>query len=313
MTFDANISDEVSLSKILDEFIKENEKPETIVIFLKQHDDSFDDIMKFSLHCNRLFQLDFFLKCKNDGQEYIISKLKSIDPIDAALFTWQVLKSNSGKVQHAKYKFRNELQWIFNSSIRHPYACRHETYISSLDNACFKLAETDRIQMFPFFVNRKEMCKQFKYLNYSLFQNRLLQYDVFSSFNDVEKYMFISEAFSCCNKSNIKRFAMQLLDSDEHATVKETCLSYAYSLLPKDILDEKTLKVIDSCKSFAEMQLKIVLFNADVSQNVIFHLLIYKPAWVIEWIEYDKDELDMNLNVSCLLPYLKKRKQKHSR
>ena len=95
MTYDFDISSEVSLSRILDAFIIDDEKPELIVEFLQQHEDNIEDILQYSLYCNRLFQLDFFLKCSSSDQEYIIRLLKQIDMRDASMLVWQILRSNS--------------------------------------------------------------------------------------------------------------------------------------------------------------------------------------------------------------------------
>ena len=49
MTYDFDISSEVSLSRILDAFIIDDEKPELIVEFLQQHEDNIEDILQYSL------------------------------------------------------------------------------------------------------------------------------------------------------------------------------------------------------------------------------------------------------------------------
>lgn len=86
--YDETISNDVSLSRILDAFIIEDESPATIVAFLEQHDDSFKDIISYSLHWTRMFQLDFMLKCKGNTLDYMVKKLKSIPGKIAAFCCW---------------------------------------------------------------------------------------------------------------------------------------------------------------------------------------------------------------------------------
>lgn len=311
MTFDSTISKDVSLSKVLDAFILDDESPSIIVAFLKQHDDAFADILQYSFYCNRLFQLDFFLKCGEDEQQYIITKLKDVNIYDAAMLTWQVLKSNSGKVQHVKYRLRKELKWILENGPRHPYGYHHEAFIGQLDDVCFKLAESDQIHELPTIVKPERLNTFFQYLSYSLFQDRLLQYDFFANLNDVGKHVFCYNVFGSCKPSSLKRLALQILDSDEIPEVKELCFNSMYQqFVPTDILDEKTLDLVIKCKSFPELMLKMTIFNTDVSQYIALYLLLFKPKWIKEWVEYDKDNLNMNLNISELSEYLSKKGHK---
>ena len=120
--FDENISVDISLSKILDAFIFENESPKTIIAFLEQHDSSFKEIISHSICWTRLFQIDFVLQCEDEQVDYLISKLKSIPGKIAAYCSWQICCSNSFTSQKLKWKFRKELSWILDHfKTRHPY------------------------------------------------------------------------------------------------------------------------------------------------------------------------------------------------
>ena len=179
MTYDFDISSEVSLSRILDAFIIDDEKPELIVEFLQQHEDNIEDILQYSLYCNRLFQLDFFLKCSSSDQEYIIRLLKQIDMHNASMRVWQILRSNYGNAQTAKWKLRNDFKQILEHSVRHPYSNGHENYIAPLDMLCFKAAQDNSISCIPSMTDNSKLRNTFKYMSYSLFQKRLVQYDFF--------------------------------------------------------------------------------------------------------------------------------------
>ena len=101
--FDENISVDISLSKILDAFIFENESPKTIIAFLEQHDSSFKEIISHSICWTRLFQIDFVLQCEDEQVDYLISKLKSIPGKIAAYCSWQICCSNSFTSQKLKF------------------------------------------------------------------------------------------------------------------------------------------------------------------------------------------------------------------
>ena len=45
MNYDFSLSENVSLSRILDQLINDNEPPEVIINFLKMHDNDFKDII----------------------------------------------------------------------------------------------------------------------------------------------------------------------------------------------------------------------------------------------------------------------------
>jgi len=279
MTFDSDISTQVSLSKILDTFILDNESPSVIVEFWKKYDYAFADIISYSLYCNRLFQLDFFIKCNTDEQEYIITKFKDLLIDDVAMLTWQILKSDSDKVHHVKCKLRQELKWILEYGPKHPYEHRHEIFISALDNVCCKLAESDRISELPLLIQRSKLIPYFKYISYSLFQKRLMQYDFFSNLDDAAKYVFLEEIFKQCKRYDIVRFVLQILNSDESVDVKLHCLYHmeqTTSFYTTDILNSKTLDIVSQCKSFSELMLKMTIFNADVSQFIVLYLLLFK-------------------------------------
>lgn len=311
MTYDFDISNEVSLSKILDAFIIEDEKPEVIISFLKQHEDNIKDILKYSLYCNRLFQLDFFLRCGNDEQEYVIDMLEQIDQYDAALLAWQILQSNSKNAQHLKYSFRQRFRKIFENiyseEIRHPYSNGHEVYVASLDALCFKSAQDNLVSRIPNIVDANKLLKTFKYMSYSLFQKRLIQYDFFAELDIASKYAFLNAVFSPAHifskstANTIVKFILQILDSDEDIEIKRFCVKrFKCAFSPNDILDEHERKLVDQCTSFAEFMMKSMIFNAGVTAFTILYLLLYHKQWIEEWCEYDETSLIKTLNVPKL-------------
>ena len=306
MTYDFDISSEVSLSRILDAFIIDDEKPELIVEFLQQHEDNIEDILQYSLYCNRLFQLDFFLKCSSSDQEYIIRLLKQIDMRDASMLVWQILRSNSGNAQTAKWKLRNDFKQILEHSVRHPYSNGHENYIAPLDMLCFKAAQDNSISCIPSMTDNSKLRNTFKYMSYSLFQKRLVQYDFFAELDALSKYVFINTAFSGCNFKDVMRFVLQLLDSDEELDIKKFCLSKFASLSESladyiNAIDEHAYSVLRQCKSFAEFMLKSMMFDANVSMFAVLYLLMYRKKWIEEWATTDEDGLNAILNVSALV------------
>lgn len=112
MVFDYKISTTISLSKTLDVFLEDNEKPSTILYFLKEHEDKFLDIVKFSDHSPRLFSIDFLRKCSLREKKLFESFL-SEDNIneEISLFIWSIFCCN-GVPNDTKSIFKKHFDWL---------------------------------------------------------------------------------------------------------------------------------------------------------------------------------------------------------
>ena len=141
------------------------------------------------------------------------------------MLVWQILRSNSGNAQTAKWKLRNDFKQVLKHSVRHPYSNGHENYIAPLDMLCFKAAQDNSISCIPSMTDNSKLRNTFKYMSYSLFQKRLVQYDFFAELDALSKYVFINTTFSGCNFKDVMRCVLQLLDSDEELDIKKFCLS----------------------------------------------------------------------------------------
>lgn len=326
IVYDTNISEDISLSKILDAFIIDNEKSNIIITFLKQHDSYFSEIINNSLYYTKLFQLDFILSCKNDDIKYLIEKLSFIRKYDVALFIWQILKSNAGKLNNIKYTLRTNLYKHIDGSFKHPYyLC--DKKIEQFDQICFKYIERNNsIIDILCSQNGDNLIQFFDHLNNSLFKTRLIQYDFISNLSDKALYVFLKNVYNLCNNNIhrinlinnfhiIKIFTLQILDSNINNEIKKYCFnqykkiinnhisieaSYNINLETIDIID-----IINDSKSFSELMLKMTISNYDITQYSILYLMTYKMNWLKEWVTYDKDNLNSYLNVSDFIITLK--------
>lgn len=91
MTFDEKISETISLSRILDSFLEDEENPEVICNFLSQHYNDCFDILYNSNLSNRIFQIDYIVRCNQSQLDFICdiiekSRDKSIGQTNKTFF-----------------------------------------------------------------------------------------------------------------------------------------------------------------------------------------------------------------------------------
>ena len=124
MNYDFSLSENVSLSRILDQLINDNESPEVIINFLKMHDNDFKDIIAKSFCWKRIFQLDFIFECNDACIDYIVSKLTCISTNVAMYLVWQVCKTETELPKYVKDKFRTYTLHLngYNMKFSSPYS-----------------------------------------------------------------------------------------------------------------------------------------------------------------------------------------------
>ena len=138
--YDASISDEVRLSEVLDELLHTYEKPDIVIAFIKMHDADFDDIIAHSLNYQRIFMIDFIMRCSPESIDYIIKKLTMI-PVDVALqCCWQILSSHADIGAHIKTLFRQKCSILqTGSAFKHPYSHLCTPEVKDVDIKLFEV------------------------------------------------------------------------------------------------------------------------------------------------------------------------------
>lgn len=317
MLYDESISQDISLSRILDVMISSNEKIDVIVTFLKTHEDKFKDIILNSSYSSRLFQFDFYLKLSYIEQKWFIKKLYSDTPYWlASLCVWQILRysvltKTSNRLSN-KFEFHIIVQ---DNNYRHPYRNGEEKYIVDFDNLCFEYAKNSCISLIPYDVNTTKLVKVFKHLRNSLFVTRIFQADFFSNLSITGKWSFIHEGLDCAMHGKldcalmhgkiIQDFLSQIIESDEELDIKlDIIKTLKQNNDFKYIFDQKIKKLVDECDSFSEMLLKLTMFPQVKIQSIILYLLLCKPNWLKEWTNFDVQDLDNKLTCSYIVEKL---------
>ena len=328
MTFDETISSDVCLSQVLGAFLLEDEKPEVIVEFLKQHDDSFKDIVRDSCCFAKMFQLDWLFKCHEPEIEFSVSHLKKIPLKVAAYFAWQICKSESKVSDRLKYRLRNELSWILGSkSLHHPYGRSMIGKSSAvLDQWFFNVAKHDAICDIPRADNfTLEMFRELMTgLNHSLFRERILQLDFFMACNEIQKFILVKELPNV-DDAIAARFIEQVFMADVSTEIKrEICKHVArrnwfndrYEIMCPGRADEQSLdpsfflahctlgkehvlEMMESCDSFSELLMKMTL-EGELRQDLIAMCLLFshEMKFLKSWLEVDRDGLDSRYKIS---------------
>jgi hypothetical protein len=305
MIYDYNISENISLSKILDAFFIENEKPSVIITFLQQYDTSFDDIIKNSLYSDRLFQLDFILQCNINEIDYIIKKINTNKiSIKTLYFIWQILKSNSYKVNHIKYALRDYIKDC-NKNYKHPYQYG-SIIVEQLDDQCIKYIDKNKTIfniLYQYYDNSELFLKYLNDVDKSLFKYRFMQFDFISQLKDDLLFVFLNNIYT--STDNFEKFNAQIFDSDIDFEIKKHCFNMSKNNVAVYITDNKYSDICNECESIAELLLKISIFGIDIDYMFILFLMFNKLNWLKEWIEFDKNTVDSLLNVSSFVSNLK--------
>lgn len=290
MVFDDRVSTTVSLPRILDVFLGDNEKPSTILYFLKEHEDRFPDIVKFSDHSPRLFSLDFLGRC-NPAERNL---LESLLPEDNAgneeinRFIWSIFCCN-GVPNNIKRIFREHIDWLRDKERAvHPHSGRIGKSIHEIDKVLCEYPYgpfnyADAINSLD--CNRiVEWSRNFRR---SLYAFRIFQCDVFSLIDPMRQFLLLNNlevgyAFPMhkCMKqllqsniqADIKRKICEVVHRDEYAGIYSGIFGAFYGTeLERIIADE-----IDSAKSFNSLYMKILVSGHDIYMDWILYLTLVR-------------------------------------
>ena len=306
MNYDFSLSENVSLSRILDQLINDNESPEVIINFLKMHDNDFKDIIAKSFCWKRIFQLDFIFECNDACIDYIVSKLTCISNKVAMYLVWQVCKFETELSRTIKNKFKAYTASLSNSDRKFsfPYAhsvgkCVEKTYDMIFFDACNRKC---LVEVMCSMTNEqvKNYCDD---IDRSLFKDRFLQYDVFSCLSDIQKFIVLRSICKAISYATYIEFITQVLESDERPEVKFKAIEYLEQFLYATPNENDYVK----CSSFSELLIRMSIEGTYDYHSIIQQMLNYKRLDILkDWIEYDEAGFNEAYNISGLVKYMLK-------
>lgn len=330
MTYDIKISEDVSLSKILDSFIIDNENPNIIVEFLKQHNNNLYDILLNSFCVDKIFQYDFIVRLDSNNYKwfldscYLISKDHLIIADKFAYLIWQIKQIHCNFKQNiSSYSCDNNLiskYDTFSYNTKHPYSSRLSLCAKRIDSIIFQSNFYD-ISVYDAIKYVLKTDEDFKLninnLIYSLHVGKIFQYDVFSQMTIVEKFIlmsFIKTNLKHATNSSISlycnycyiNFLKQIIEFDDNVEIVNFAIdiikSVHYLFSPSVYYYDITIEINDfknllfECNSAEEFILMNTLHGVDITSNCLLYLINTKYSWFKKWISEFPNDLNQILN-----------------
>ncbi len=323
MTFDDSISATVPLSKILDCFIEEEEKPSTIIWFLKDHIDYIEDILNYSECSDRLFFVDFIARCSyQEAKEFYdlmnlrISRDKYffLDyDIQHLYLVWQILQSNLSN--DLKNLFKKYLQKSDNLNW-HPYrgvsnASKSRIFdniFTDVDNSIEDIAENINKIKDDYFV---EICKS---KTESLFYKRMLQKDLFLLLDIRKQFILLTEMQRSLISHPQFKFFRQILNSNVDVEIK----LFIYDIFgsPRNfvqsgnfLITDEMQKLVEDSVNYSQLMLNLDLWGVDdFGGELVFYLFcMHKLDWLIDIMDSNEELLINQFDIRDLITRLKER------
>lgn len=323
MTFDDSISSTVPLSKILDCFIEEEEKPSTIIWFLKDHIDCIEDILNYSEYSDRLFFVDFIAKLSYQEAEEFYSLMKLRISRDKYFFldydiqqlylVWQILQSNIPDVIKAVFK-----RYLKDSSNTHyhPYrgvsnASKSRIFDGMFNDVRLSLEEVaeniNRIKDSYF----KEICKSKREC---LSYRRMLQKDLFLLLDIRKQFILLNEIKNTTFGYSYYKFFRQILNSNIDTEIK----LFVYHIFDPDhyyfengnfLLTEEMEKLVEESVNYPQLMLKLDLWGVDdFGGELVFYLFCkHKLDWLVDIMESNEELLIEQFDIRDLIKRLKEK------
>jgi len=311
MIYDEQLSDDVSLSRILDAFIEAEDSPEIVVQFLKQYDSDFKDIAARSLYIDRIYCSDYLRKCSWTEAEYFLSHLEDVDKLSAMYCAWQCLMLAASKPEFAylkKYAF-DFVHNPSNSDVRHPHAGYGYADVKSIDIDFIMNGFCPELAFDAFTHDELE-----KFINggaHSLFATRLFQFDCFNACSDLHKFIII-KSLKNLPRFIVCKFTKQLLTSSispdiKYEIFKQGIISWIGAIDQIDFDSNKELfKMIDKAKNYPSIAIYMTLNGEDAIADCILYMLASgKYKILAEMAEFDEETMEKNFPIKDLIDYIK--------
>lgn len=312
MIYDDKLSNDVSLSRILDALIESGESPTILVQFLKKYDSHFKDIAYKSMYIDRIYCSDYLRKCKHSDAEYLLSHLEDIVDKPSAMYcAWQCLKLAAEKHEFSFLK-KQSLEFVNrqeNRGIRHPYAGYGYSDIKAIDTDFIINGFCPELAFDSFKLN--ELDNFISGCMHSLFAARLFQIDCFNACSDLHKFVII-KSLENLPKFIAFKFTKQLLVSNiapdvKYEIIKQGVLPYiAIFSLAKNADMDDLFRLIDKANDYASIAIHMTLNGEDaIADGILYMLAIKKYKMLAEMAELDPDTMKNNFPINDLIEYIK--------
>ena len=318
--YDDNLSSDVSLSRILDELIVSDEKPATIVSFLRKYESTFKDIVSRSLYIDRLYFSGYLKELDASEVSFFLSHLDDIDEEAAFKCVWQCMRSSIGNAnKHALASFiKRHTREDGTTSLRHPYSGYGNSLLEAFDRRLEEngfcpgelLGAMDYSNLEAFIAK----------LPTSLFAPRILQYDIYESCPLLVKYALLNMSHSFPPREQCNFFKQLLVSS---ASPEEKLMAYSSAAecyrealgkkdagakfaFPALLENTSLLKDLKAAKTYPPIALKFLMNGEDVIADSIYYLLMSGKIHIVaEMAESDPVTLEANFPIKDFLDYVK--------
>lgn len=311
MIYNQNISDDVSLSQILDEFIESNESPRVILTFLKQHDSNLTDIIKYSTLVNRIFALDFIKRCSLTDLSNFIKLLENIfeNYSQLGFFDHRVISNMFYQISHSNLDrytiniFKKINVYNLKRLHAHPYKFSNKK-IQEFDRIfCDINCDIDDIIEQINIIDDNEFVSIASLLNDSLWYDRILQLDIFSLLSPIKQYFIVQKLKGKLIDGKIVK---QWLTSDLEVAIKKDIYNCLVGFISthKEINSEEILEILRSLNdSYESMMFKLYLMGVDrYASDVIYRLFMSGSIDTLKMmLKNNREILENHFNICDLL------------
>ena len=196
MVFDENISDSISLSRVLDHFMTSGEDPQTILDFLSLYKDQLNEVLKYSDTSPRLLSYGFLQKLGISQLKQFADALNRDFPgnaIEVAFLHFQILAWGSPTERNIFHHARvNNMELMRN--VERPYSGTSGGEYLEFDR---DFADADEGFHFANIVNGLKLNSLSRYLKncvrYSTVAERLFQEDVFRQIDPMHQWVMLRD------------------------------------------------------------------------------------------------------------------------
>ena len=307
--YDEKISENVSLSKVLDILIESEEPSDIIVNFLKMYDNDFKEIASRSMCIDRIFCSDWLRRCKSTEADYVLSHLEDIDQLNAMYCAWQCLMLAASKHEY-DFLTKHSFKFIHNpenKKIQHPYSGYGYNDVKDIDLDFIMNGFSPALAFSSFNYDGLE-----RFINggvHSLFATRLFQLDCFNACSYLHKFIIIK---NLCNLPDFisYKFAKQLLVADIEPEIKNEIVDSTIidSILKHIDFDEDAeyFHMLKHAKDYPSIAIQMTLRGEDaISDGIIYMLCLKKWKVLSEMAELDEETLQRNFPIKDLIDYIK--------
>ena len=315
MTFDPQLSEAVSLSEVLDELLRSNEDPDTVMSFLKDCGSSLPDVISRSICASKIPNLDFFLKLKNLSGRKLFLKLVNdfmVGPAESWLFVMQVASLGKDSVKNLLGLDQSEI--CNRAALLHPIPrlvrgnCLDALFLepgSSIYYVAEKINGSKNDDLDALLV----MCSPF------LFEGRLCQEDLFLLSDLDKRFVILRNLMQNTDKSVCEihgRFVLQLLcgnDDDVKFTIASSLrnrtswcrYSWEETLgMFSGMLSLDNIEKIDATRSFPELYMEFAPFGMEnAARGILIRLLMTgRDDMIVEFAENEPELVERYLPVA---------------